>query len=327
MGSSVLVLTYIMRRDIPDCHLDMMAYHRAEILLPPSQLDELRTKRNIVRARIKRRLAAMDYYQPIGFRGQGSVAMGTIIREQWYSSYDIDDGIYFSDYALSGPRGGMTSAREARAFVFAAAHDNRYTYSPEMRRHCIRVYYSQGFHIDIPVYRKTYGPRGVRIDLASTDWRPSDPLAVTRWFKAAAAMSHGFYANRQLTRIVRLVKAWTASRSNWPGRMLSGFGVTKLVVDHYRQHRGRDDRALYDTLAAIYDALERSTQIWHPVIRGETICGPGNDAPARFFRDNLGFYLERLKNIRRARTRADALRYWDSFFNCDFFVARRIQLI
>lgn len=311
-------------RAIPNCHLDLYAYHQATIALPPTKLAELRTKRNIVRAMIKRRLAAMDWYQPIGFRGQGSVAMGTVIREQWYSSYDIDDGIYFSTKSLTGPRGGMLSGREARSLIYEAAYDERYSDPPEMRKNCVRIYYSKGFHIDVPVYRKTLlGFAPPRVELASTEWRPSDPQAVTQWFRDAAALSPGIFTNRQLTRIVRYMKAWSGSRAEWPERMLGGFGITKLVVDHYRPHPNRDDRALLETLWAIFRALDRSTTIWHPVIQGEQVCHPDRQAPVRFLRDCLGFYLERLEGVRSAHSRAEALRYWGAFFLTEYFSNRR----
>ncbi len=289
-------------------------------------MDELRARRDRIRMLIKRRLRAAGCYQPIGFHGQGSVAMGTIVRDP-EDGYDIDDGIYFTRRAFVGPNGGEMSAYAARQMVLDAAYAEWFWYPPELLKNCIRVYYSRGYHIDFPVYRVT--PRLLAaplIELASSIWRPSDPRAVTRWFLRANARSPGFGRNRQLVRIVRYVKAWIRARPAWQDRILGGFGITRLVVDCYCRRGGRDDQALYDTMRAMQARLHASLLIEHPILRGELICPPPKDARVRYFRDHLDVALERLEFVQNTRSRGEALHGWDRFFRTDFFERRQFKI-
>ena len=305
-----------------NCHADLRLYDQRWIALPASAMAGLRQRRNITRALIKRRLRAADLYQPIGFYGQGSVAMGTIVRDPG-DGYDIDDGIYFARRALTGPNGGAWSAREVRDMVLEAAYSERFWAPPRMLKNCVRVYYAQGYHIDIPVYRVTPRPLAPPlIELASASWRPSDPRAVTRWFLRANARSPGEGRNRQLVRIVRYIKAWVRARASWQGLILGGFGITRLAVDCYSRSVGRDDVALYETLRGIQARLHGSLLIPHPVLADELICPPPRNAKARYLRDRLDETLARLAPLPRTRSREEALALWDGFFWTDFFQGR-----
>jgi hypothetical protein len=105
---------------MPDCSADLRAFYASRVALPNSWLGEMRTKRDRVRALLKRRLRDAGITGPIIFRMQGSVAMGTVIRGGHYGSYDIDDGVYLESAALLGPRGGEMSALSVRELVCEA---------------------------------------------------------------------------------------------------------------------------------------------------------------------------------------------------------------
>lgn len=305
-----------------DCDADLRAYDRAAVALSAAALRDLRIRRNRTRLLIKRRLAASGFPQPIGFYGQGSVAMGTIVRDP-EEGYDIDDGVYFRPRAFTGPNGGEMSGYAARQLILEAAYAERFWDPPEMLKNCVRVYYAQGFHIDTPVYRVT--PRALAsplIELASSSWKLSDPRAVTRWFRLANRRSPGVSANRQLVRIVRYMKAWVRARSAWHGRILGGFGITALAVACYQRAAGRDDRALYETLRAIQALLHAGALIPHPVLQGEWICPPPNDAKVRYLRDQLDGALARLAPVSGILSWDATLAHWNQFFRTDFFEGR-----
>ena len=88
-------------------------------------------------------------------------------------------------------------------------------------------YYKQeGYHVDVPVYREDRTTDPVTnvekkwFEIAAGDeWRTSDPLANTKWFKDAnAEKSPDATAGGnegQFVRIVRLVKAFARSRYTW----------------------------------------------------------------------------------------------------------------
>lgn len=323
VGSQV-VFNMSRARPAQNCSGDLKAYHQVGIALPASSLADLRAKRNHVRTLIKRRLPLLDYPRPIGFYGQGSVAMGTVIRAP-EAAYDIDDGLYFARRSLMGTRGADMSALAARTMVWEAAYDERYADPPELRPNCVRVYYARGFHIDIPVYRLSRPGifSSLEIELASSDWKRTDPRAVTRWFKAANGRSPGRGSNRQLARVVRYVKAWVKARPAWKGRILGGFGITKVVVDAYRPFPGRDDWALFETLRAIRLRILAGTNLEHPVLKGEFICAVPRDARLRFLGDRVEEALQSFELLLDVRTpRSDALACWDTFFRSDFFWRR-----
>lgn len=310
-------------RRVVNCHADLMAYHSFAVALPRPVYGELRAKRDTVRQRIKRRLYMMDMPQPTMFRAQGSVIMETITSGGYYGSFDIDDGIYFSRNALKGPQGGDMSALAARQLVWEAAYSEQFAYPPEYRPNCVRVYYAAGYHVDFAVYRLTGSIFGGRtIELASSCWKPSNPAAVTDWFREASLKSPGWGANRQLTRMVRYLKVWCQSRSAWQGYMPSGFALTKLVAECYRAYPERDDRALLHLVWALGERLEWDSTVKHPVMRDEYLYGPGRDAKARFLRDRIIEARVRLRPIFHSANRQDARSCWDSFFNEDYFRSR-----
>lgn len=293
-----------------DCDADLKAYDRKAIALSIPATRELRLRRDRVRGQIKRRLASFGYRQPIGFHSQGSIAMGTIVRDA-ESGYDIDDGVYFARQALVGPYGGEMSAYAARQLMLEAAYAEYYWDPPEMLKNCIRVYYAKGFHIDIPVYRVTRrGLASSITELASSDWKRSDPRAVTRWFRAANARSASIFNGGQLARIVRYTKAWARARPAWHGRILGGFGITKLVADCYRPSLGRGDRALYETLRAIQARLHIEPRVAHPVLQDEWIGAAYDHAKVRYYRSQLDAALARLAPLPLTRRADDVLAHF-----------------
>jgi hypothetical protein len=303
----------------------LRAFHARKVALPTSRYDELRAKRDKVRLIIKRRLREMGYRQPLRFRGQGSVTMRTVTRGGWYGTFDIDDGIYFSRQALTGPLGGEMSPLEARKMVWEAAYSEYFTDPPEYLKNCVRVFYANGYHVDIPVYRVTTNGLGTEtVELASSRWKPANPVAVTDWFRQANARSPGAFGERQLVRMVRLLKVWARSRSVWQYSMPSGFAITALVVECYKAFSDRDDRALLHLISAICQRLQIKTEIMHPVIPGEYIVRPDRDSAVRYLRERMEEALARIAPVIAGCPRTQALGCWNVFFNEDFFSERRV---
>ena len=160
-------------------HDDITAFHNTSVCLPLAERDTMRDRRNTNRKRLKDGLAADGQPKPVGCRTQGSYAMRTMIQHS-AKDYDIDDGVYFKKDDLIGLGGADKTARAARQMVCEALEDDRFCTPPEVRKNCVRVIYNEGYHVDIPVYR-TYEKDGNDVyELASSDWKASDPLAVTK---------------------------------------------------------------------------------------------------------------------------------------------------
>jgi len=310
-----------------DCAKEVLGYHDDETTLPQAQRDEMRSRRDSNRTRVRNGLAKNDDPSPREFASQGSYEMKTMVQHP-EKDYDIDDGIYFEKEDLKGRNGADKSALLARQMVRDAVDDGSFKRSPEARKNCVRVYYEAGYHVDIPVYRRVVtknwlGGEDVHYELAASDWKRSDARDVTEWFVGENKRQSPDTSNgRQLRRICREIKKFSQSRAGWKSQIAGGFMITKLVTECYRANAAREDTALYDTMRAIRDRLNWNLVVDHPVTPNETITKGNDDPKARFLRDKLTDALSWLDVLFKSDcTRKDALAAWDKVFNTDYFSA------
>lgn len=316
-------------KDMYNCRDDILAYHNEKVTLPKVEQDEMRDRRNTNRQRLKDGLKRDEDPAPTDFQSQGSYAHRTIVQHKG-KDYDIDDGVYFWKDDLKGPKGGDKSTREAKEMVRKALHDDRFNHPPEVRTNCVRVYYNAGYHVDVPVYRKVkttsiWGEEEVHYEIASTNWKKSNPAEVNRWFKRENERQSPDGTNgRQLRRDARLHKAFARSRESWRPRIATGFMITMLIVDKcYRANADREDKALYDTMVAMRDRLNWDLEIKHPTVAGEMLTSGPNDAQTKFLREKLDWAIAELDVLFDSNcTREQALKAWDKVFNTTFFSER-----
>jgi hypothetical protein len=285
----------------------------------------MRERRDANRRRLKGGLIRDESPTPIACHSQGSYAMHTMVQ-QTDKDYDIDDGGYFTKESLQGPRGGDKSASDAKEMVRKALHTDSFKKPPDVLKNCVRVYYDAGYHVDVPVYRKfvrtnAQGEEVVVYELASSDWKRSDPRAVTSWFLNENKRQSPDQENGgQLRRVTRLLKAFARSRDSWKGRIATGFMITKLVTEKYVAHPNREDKTLYDTMVAIRDRLNHDLEIAHPTVEGEYLTKGTDDARARIFGEKLDEAIDKLAVLfDSCCSRERALKAWDQVFNTAFF--------
>ena len=310
-----------------DCNIQVAGYERSKVRMSEDDRADIFGKAKANRTRLKNGLASNGDPKPIGLHTQGSYSMRTMTQHA-EGDYDVDDGVYFDRESLKGAQGGDKSALDARKMVCAAVQDERFTRAPEIRKNCVRVYYNEGYHVDLPVYREIKtknlfaGKDDKSFELASADWKASDPRKVTDWFKeqnkTRSSDANGNGNDGQFVRIVRLMKAFARSRSHWKDKISSGFTISKLVSDHFYEDKGRDDQALRNVMRAIKDRLSYNDAVEHPVLK-ENIVDSG-DAKTKFFKekleDNLK-YLEVLDDVNCSHK--DAMTAWDKVFSSDWF--------
>lgn len=306
-----------------NCHTDMLAYHNDEVTLPQSEQTDMRNRRNSNRDRVKNGLKKNDQPSPDDFTSQGSYAMRTMVQYP-NKDYDIDDGIYFDREKLKGSRGGDKTPQEAKQMVCDAVQDDRFKKKPEVRTNCVRVYYNEGYHVDLPVYRTYLDDYGdEKIELASTNWKESDPQSVTSWFdKQNQEKSPDTTNGRQLRRIVRFLKTFSRSRDSWSDRTATGFIITKLVTEKYHSDSAREDQSLYYTMKGIKERLDWDLEVKHPVLDEYLTNGP-DDSKTKFLREKLDEALKNLDILFDPDcTRSQALKAWDKVFNTSYFSGR-----
>lgn len=307
-----------------DCHGEIAGFHEAKVRLPNSERTEMRKRRNANRDRLKKGLARDDSPKPIGCHTQGSYAMHTMVQDE-NSDYDIDDGVYFKADDLMGPRGGEMTPLQVREMVCQALQDDRFADAPEVRKNCVRVYYTAGYHVDVPAYRRITtkdhwsGQEKHTYELASSSWRSSDPRAVTKWFdQNNASLSAADDGEGQFRRVVRMLKLFARSRNSWKSQTASGFMITKLASEVFVPSKGRDDEALRLTMNAIENRLQWNKVVKHPVV--DENLTKDNDPKPEFFRSKLAENLVHLGILdNHDCSHNEAMKAWDSVFNSSWF--------
>lgn len=302
-----------------DCSTEMDSFHDTDVRLPKPERETMRSRRDTNRRRLKSGLKRDEEPTPVGCHTQGSYAMKTMVQHA-AKDYDIDDGVYFNKDDLVGPRGADRSSADVKEMIRCAVHDDKFSVPPEVRTNCVRVYYNEGYHVDIPVYRRTGNSRdGYSYELAGSSWKASDPLAVTKWFsKQVGDKSVDLSRDGQLRRIVRLLKCFARSRESWRSRIATGFMISKLVTECYESALGRDDTSLRQTMAAMKARLDWSLEVDHPVLNEKLTSGP-DDARTKFLRGKLEWALGQLEVLDTDCEHSDALKAWDCVFATSHF--------
>ncbi|KXK00552.1 MAG: hypothetical protein UZ03_NOB001002717 [Nitrospira sp. OLB3] len=302
-----------------DCSREIRAFHDEKVRLSEAVQDKLRGHRDANRERVTNGLKASHGLTPISFLIQGSYDMQTIIQQP-KNDYDIDDGVIFKADDLHGPQGGQWTPLQVRQVVCQAVQDPRFKKAPEVRTNCVRVYYEEGHNVDIPVYRQRSSILGgTYLELASVEWRQSNPKAVTEWFDTQV-QTHSpdeEGTKQQMRRQVRLLKAFAKSRESW--NMPSGFILSVLASEKYHALAGREDVSFYETIRGIHSRLEWDLTVRHPVV-DEALTKTAEDASMVELKTQLKQALESLVILHdRDCTKKAALQAWGKVFNTDFF--------
>jgi hypothetical protein len=307
-----------------DCSKDIRNFHNTRANLPEEIRKKLRGNRSANQKRLKNGLTKNEDPAPVKFAKQGSYAMLTMVQDQHGGNdFDIDDGVVFLREDLKGPQGGAKSALAARQMVCNALQDDTFKTPPEVKTNCVRVHYDEGHHVDIPVYRKEKDAEDTEYELASADWKTSNPEGVTQWFndqlknkKSSAEESDSY----QMRRLVRLLKFWGRSRQSWT--LPSGFIWTVLTDEAFECYDTREDQALYNMMKAIRDRITYNKVVNHPVVEGETLTKTTSDTCMEDCKDKLTEALGNLDILfSHACTRSKALKAWKNVFKSDFFDA------
>lgn len=308
-----------------NCHDDLIAYHNKEVTLLKLEQDEMRDRRDTNRQRLKDGLKRDGEPTRIVNHSQGSYSMRTMTQHP-KKDYDIDDGVYFSKGDLVVPGYGDRSPQEVKEMVCKALRDKRFNKAPKVKANCVRVYYNAGYHVDVPVYRvvteeDASGTEQTFNEVAGSNWKRSEPVEVTSWFKDENKKQSPDKTNGgQLRRSTRFLKAFSKSRKSWPSKIANGFMITKLVVEHYQPNPKREDRALYDTIVNVYRRLKLDLEIDHPTIKGEKLTRGAYDSRTKFLKSELENAIDDLEVLfDPCCTQKEALEAWNEVFNTNFF--------
>jgi hypothetical protein len=303
-----------------DLHKELNTFYHDHVRLGTERrtLAEYRD-RNL--ERLTSGLEQLELPSAFEYRNQGSYAMNTI-NQHPNKDYDIDVAIIFAKDDLP------STALEARKRIEKAIRKGggNFRQPPEALTNAVRVYYQEGYHIDLAIYRHYENEYGVSVyEHAGPDWVRRDPMEITNWFNATVgerspSKEYGATVDgNQMSRIVRWLKAFAKSREHWdlPGGLI----ISVLVAECYRPNFHRDDISLYDTMVAIRDHLQVTESVWNPVDGTEELTSrPVDKGRIRRFRGKFDSALSRLEILHDPEcTKQQTIKAWHWVFQHPFW--------
>ncbi len=290
-----------------DLSSEMSEFYEDHVRVKQSVYDDLRDKKEKNITRLESGLD--DYneenetsYSIFEVREQGSVAMATIVQND-DKDYDIDVGIIFDE----GNIGKNTGSLAAKNIVYEALEDKMGTFNegPEYKINCIRIKYSEGYHIDFAIYKK----RGSDYSHAGAEWSKRNARAINDWFSAQLQKK-----GEKLRKVIRLSKMFCKSRQSWD--MPAGLIQTVLCNECF-VNKDRLDECLYETMGNIAFRLSYNKEVDNPTDASQSLLTRKKD------RDRLENFRKRLndklQNFVNTKSRKETIAAWHKFFNHDFW--------
>jgi Second Messenger Oligonucleotide or Dinucleotide Synthetase domain len=166
---------------------------------------QLAEKRDIILAKIRKYL--QDNQKP-GFQAvlQGSYVMKTGVKPSGDLVYDIDVGLRFD---ISE---GDYTAAEVRKWVYQAVKDHTNDVQPKGA--CIRVSYSEGYHVDLVMYavQENWGVLSFKLAHKDRGWVDANPEALLKHvydaMKNFEETDDAATKTNQFRRLVRYLHRW-----------------------------------------------------------------------------------------------------------------------
>lgn len=251
-----------------DSHAELNTFFTNHIRLGEEK-EVLREYRDCNIQRLKDGLKALDYKLPVRTRNQGSYAMGSLNQRPENNpdlDYDIDVATIFKKEDL--PESPLDARKKVLEGILKGGGNFRR--APIARTNAVTVWYEEGYHVDLAVYRTYINPFGIEvIEHAGVAWISRNPVQITDWFSATnSSLSPtsdlgATVAPGQMCRVVRLLKYFTKSRASW--NLPGGFIITALVAMRYSADYHRDDVALYETMQSMHNYLCYTSDVYNPV--------------------------------------------------------------
>jgi Cyclic GMP-AMP synthase DncV-like, nucleotidyltransferase domain len=308
---------------------DLQTFYEDHVRLGEDLRKKLADARDANIGRLKAGLSELGeenhrtYPPPYAYKNQGGYAMHTLNKAA-DDDYDIDSALLFEKDSL--PEDPLAARQRIRDAL--QKKSGNFSKDPETRTNCVTVWYEEGYHIDLAIYRTSSDWWGTEVvEHASTEWNKRDPMEFTNWFLEQVterSPKPDFFfkptvAEGQLRRIVRFLKWFCRSRPSWslPGGMV----VSILAAETYRADRDRDDVSLLNTMKALQSRLRASTTVHNPVNADHSLTENEEVLNQVIrLREKLDMALGKLKVLSdESCTRTQARSAWDWVFNHTFW--------
>lgn len=273
-----------------NCH-NLFTQFEGELEILPSKKGKMIKSRTNLRDKIRAYFKEKHPEYFPSFYIQGSYKLGTSIRTK-EDKCDLDDGVYFK----SNP--ANVSGKTLQDWILKAV-DGTTEAKPTHKRKCIRVDYSAGYNIDLPimVFDKETDTHPL-LAVKDTDFKTDDPKEFVDYYKKKKT--------DQLNRMVKYLKAWCDNkRENMP----IGIVMTVLTLKHF-QANDRDDIALKYLLIEIEKDLKNNFKCAMPTTPYDDLFADYSESRKRNFLDNLADFIKDAKNATDEKNQLKASKFW-----------------
>jgi hypothetical protein len=299
-----------------DFHKEMFDFYSDHVNLSASELENLRNFRDTNIERLNNGLEKLGFPKPVRVVNQGSYAMNTMTQYD-SNEYDIDISIIFNKADL--PETPYNARKRIENAMIEAG--GNFKKPPECRTNAVTVWYQDGYHVDLAVHR-TYTELWGKdvIEHAGVEWKKRDPMEITNWFNESVNTNSPKKENgadvpdRQMKRIVQLIKSYSKSRLSW--NLPGGLIISVLVSETYVPDEGSDERSLRKTLYALNQRLQYSTEVLNPVDSTQALTYKTEyQNQVKRFQENLESALKWLESIDDSNEDKEiAAKAWSDFF-------------
>lgn len=296
-------------------HEQFVAFHDA-IKATDVRKDKLKDNRKSLRKRIRNYFMdnLPEEIQP-KFHSQGSFALDTILNPikdvDGLAAYDLDDGVYF----IGETEGEKHEIQWYHDKVFAAV-DGHTDQKPNDKKSCVRVNYSDGHHIDLPIYFKVESDDHPQLAHKKKPWVKQDAEDFEKWFEEQCE------EKTYLREMVRFLKAWRDYMKHEKSVELPcGFILTILAANHYTENEvTRFDVIMKDTLVSIQDELSKDGHFKckRPVSPYEDLFENYSDTKRDTFLSRLKSFREDAERAVYSKNQKEGCEKWQKYFGTRF---------
>ncbi len=237
----------------------------SRMTLLDEQVDAVRHEKNNLLAFIKANLSDSLGFK-VGYWIQGSFKNHTVIKPvRRTDEFDVDVGLYlFTDAeAQDIEAGNAKSALNDVLGIYCQSHD--YATLEKPRPNCERISYSEGFHIDLPLYYITDDSKRCRLATESNGWIDSDPKSLQSWFDLQ--IKHLSASEKaRLRRVIKALKTWVCLK----GIKLPSIAISVFVASNFTEY-ATDEDAVWSVASQLVTHLLSNGAIKSPLNNDDLI--------------------------------------------------------
>lgn len=296
-------------------------FYSKHVVLPQKEKSSLYEKKNINVKQLKEGLAEYNEEHGTDYKlaeepiVQGSVAMSTVIQND-SKDYDIDVAIVFEKDNI--PEG--TTATKNIVVNALKKKTKQFKVEPEAKTNCVRIVYSEGYHVDFAIYRrfKSEEDDAYTYEHCGSKWRERNPRAITKWF-----LDQNKEKDYKLREVVRLLKMFSKSRDGWVN--MPGGLIQSVLCDEQFQSYDRLDESFYYTAEAIKNRLAINKEISNPVDPNSSLKLVEKDSiKMENLYNRLDDKLSKLSILfDDSCTYKQANEAWEEFFNHEYWTEQK----